>query len=171
MGIHTAVEHTRDRGGPAHRDAILPVHADARSWCGQRNECDHSCQRQTLRRAQCAHVGAAGIHRRRCGFSRIGSKCSRRGYREAATGEDLLYTVEREQQRIGQDLHDGLCHQLAGIGFSTGLIARELPDSLDAKANSHMSSGTSGMPFWKRGCSARPVARAVGIRRPHVRAP
>ena len=48
--------------------------------------------------------------------------------------EDLLYTVEREQQRIGQDLHDGLCHQLAGIGFSTGLIARELPESLDAKS-------------------------------------
>ncbi len=47
--------------------------------------------------------------------------------------EDLLYTVEREQQRIGQDLHDGLCHQLAGIGFSTGLIARELPNTLDAK--------------------------------------
>ena len=47
--------------------------------------------------------------------------------------EELLCTIEREQQRIGQDLHDGLCHQLAGIGFSTGLIARDLPDSLDAK--------------------------------------
>ena len=48
--------------------------------------------------------------------------------------EELLYTIEREQQRIGQDLHDGLCHQLAGIGFSTELIARDLLDSLDAKS-------------------------------------
>jgi PAS domain S-box-containing protein len=47
--------------------------------------------------------------------------------------EELLCTIEREQQRIGQDLHDGLCQRLAGIGFSTGLIARDLPDSLDAK--------------------------------------
>jgi PAS domain S-box-containing protein len=48
--------------------------------------------------------------------------------------EELLCTIEREQQRIGQDMHDGLFHQLAGIGFSIGLIARDLPDSLDAKS-------------------------------------
>lgn len=48
--------------------------------------------------------------------------------------EELLGTIEREQQRIGQDIHDGLCHQLAGIGFSIGLTARDLPDSLDAKS-------------------------------------
>ena len=48
--------------------------------------------------------------------------------------EELLCTIEREQQRIGQDIHDGLCQQLAGIGFSIGLIARELPDSLGAKS-------------------------------------
>jgi signal transduction histidine kinase len=48
--------------------------------------------------------------------------------------EELLCTIEREQQRIGQDIHDGLCQQLAGIGFSIGLIARDLPDSLEAKS-------------------------------------
>jgi PAS domain S-box-containing protein len=48
--------------------------------------------------------------------------------------EELLCTIEREQQRIGQDIHDGPCHQLAGIGFSIGLIARDLPDSLEAKS-------------------------------------
>jgi PAS domain S-box-containing protein len=48
--------------------------------------------------------------------------------------EELLCTIEREQQRIGQDIHDGLCHQLAGIGFSIGLIARDLPDTLNAKS-------------------------------------
>ena len=48
--------------------------------------------------------------------------------------EELLCTIEREQQRIGQDIHDGLCQQLAGIGFSIGLIARDLPDILGAKS-------------------------------------
>jgi PAS domain S-box-containing protein len=48
--------------------------------------------------------------------------------------EELLCTIEREQQRIGQDIHDGLCHQLAGIGFAIGLIARDVPDSLGAKS-------------------------------------
>ena len=48
--------------------------------------------------------------------------------------EELLCTIEREQQRIGQDIHDGLCHQLAGIAFSIGLIARDLPDTLNAKS-------------------------------------
>jgi PAS domain S-box-containing protein len=48
--------------------------------------------------------------------------------------EELLCTIEREQQRIGQDIHDGLCHQLAGIGFSIGLIARDLPDTLNEKS-------------------------------------
>ena len=48
--------------------------------------------------------------------------------------EELLCTIEREQHRIGQDIHDGLCQQLAGIGFSIGLIARDLPDSLEAKS-------------------------------------
>jgi signal transduction histidine kinase len=48
--------------------------------------------------------------------------------------QELLSTIEREQQRTGQDLHDGLCHQLAGIGFSTELIAHDLPDSLDGKS-------------------------------------
>jgi signal transduction histidine kinase len=47
--------------------------------------------------------------------------------------DELLCSIGREQHRIGQDLHDGLCHQLAGIGFSTELILRDLPDSADVK--------------------------------------
>ena len=106
-----------------------------RSWCGQRNECDHSCPWQTLRRARRAHSRSGGnspasmlIFSNRCANVLAAAIESRQ------LEEELLCTIEREQQRIGQDLHDGLCHQLAGIGFSTGLIARDLPDSLDAKS-------------------------------------
>lgn len=46
--------------------------------------------------------------------------------------EDLVAVSEREQQRIGQDLHDGLCQHLASIG----LAARFLADDLHSQASS-----------------------------------
>jgi len=47
--------------------------------------------------------------------------------------EELLDISGREQQRIGQDLHDGICQELAGLHFMAGLIARELPENLGAQ--------------------------------------
>ena len=41
----------------------------------------------------------------------------------------LLEVCEREQQRIGQDLHDGLCQQLAGLAY----IASDLENKLAKK--------------------------------------
>jgi PAS domain S-box-containing protein len=38
----------------------------------------------------------------------------------------VLESVEREQERIGQDLHDGLCQLLAGIKFKTASLRSEL---------------------------------------------
>ena len=40
--------------------------------------------------------------------------------------EELFATAAREQRRIGQDLHDGLCQHLAGIEFRTEALARDL---------------------------------------------
>lgn len=54
--------------------------------------------------------------------------------------ERLVLTIsEREQQRIGQDLHDGLCQQLTGIKFRNRLLEEKLtklavPESQDARA-------------------------------------
>ena len=45
--------------------------------------------------------------------------------------EDLVAVSEHEQQRIGQDLHDGLCQHLAAIG----LAARSLADDLQAEGS------------------------------------
>lgn len=42
--------------------------------------------------------------------------------------EELLAAAGREQRRIGQDLHDGLCQHLAGIEFRTEALARDLAD-------------------------------------------
>ena len=39
---------------------------------------------------------------------------------------DIIKVSEHEQQRIGQDLHDGLCQQLAAIGCAVHALAEEL---------------------------------------------
>ena len=44
--------------------------------------------------------------------------------------KDLVRAGEREQQRIGQDLHDGLCQELAAIGCA----AASLREDLEAKS-------------------------------------
>ena len=40
--------------------------------------------------------------------------------------EELLAISGREQQRIGQDLHDGLCQQLVGIEFRNSVLVQQL---------------------------------------------
>jgi signal transduction histidine kinase len=39
---------------------------------------------------------------------------------------EIIDISEREQQRIGRDLHDGVCQYLAAIGFSAALLNRDL---------------------------------------------
>ncbi|MEP7016273.1 MAG: ATP-binding protein [Verrucomicrobiota bacterium] len=41
---------------------------------------------------------------------------------------EILSISDREQQRLGQELHDGLCQQLAAIGMMTRAIALRLKD-------------------------------------------
>ena len=40
--------------------------------------------------------------------------------------QEILEIAEREQRRIGQDLHDGLCQQLTGIAFLTKTLQHRL---------------------------------------------
>lgn len=40
--------------------------------------------------------------------------------------KDIVTVSEHEQQRIGQDLHDGLCQQLAAIGCAARVLAEDL---------------------------------------------
>ena len=47
--------------------------------------------------------------------------------------KEILEISEREQRRIGQDLHDGLCQHLAGIEMLSQVLAQKLaPKSRDA---------------------------------------
>lgn len=40
--------------------------------------------------------------------------------------KDIVKVSEHEQQRIGQDLHDGLCQHLAAVGCAARVLAEEL---------------------------------------------
>jgi signal transduction histidine kinase len=48
--------------------------------------------------------------------------------------EELVAISNRQQQRIGQDLHDGLCQQLAGIEFRNSVLVHHLAKEENAKA-------------------------------------
>jgi len=70
----------------------------------------------------------------------------------------LLDISEREQQRIGQDLHDGLCQQLAGIAYMASnlesrLTRRSLPETTVAARISELSRETAAQ--------ARQIARGL----------
>jgi PAS domain S-box-containing protein len=51
---------------------------------------------------------------------------------------DLARISEREHRRLGQDLHDGICQELAGIRFSVEAISRKLEK--DSPARNQLAS-------------------------------
>src|SRR5436305_8499097 len=48
---------------------------------------------------------------------------------------EILETSNREQRRIGHDLHDGVCQQLAGIAFMSSTLADELEEKGAAESS------------------------------------
>lgn len=48
--------------------------------------------------------------------------------------KEILETSDREQRRIGQDLHDGLCQQLAGIELMSEVLGQNLASKSKADA-------------------------------------
>jgi PAS domain S-box-containing protein len=70
----------------------------------------------------------------------------------------LLEITEREQQRIGRDLHDGLCQQLAGIAYSASDLQSKLekkcpPEAMIAARIAELSRATA--------VQARQIARGL----------
>jgi signal transduction histidine kinase len=51
---------------------------------------------------------------------------------EAALTREILEASNREQRRIGQDLHDGVCQQLAAIAYRTDVLAGQLQEKDDS---------------------------------------
>ena len=56
---------------------------------------------------------------------------------------ELIKISEREHRRIGQDLHDGICQELAGIRFSLEAITKRMGSASPYKAT--LSSLTDGV--------------------------
>jgi len=57
--------------------------------------------------------------------------------------KEILEISTREQHRIGHDLHDGVCQQLAGIGFLSDILADKLqeqnrPEAVEAQSISEL---------------------------------
>lgn len=46
--------------------------------------------------------------------------------KHAEVEKAILETIEKEQRRIGQDLHDGLCQQLTGVALIAKALAQKL---------------------------------------------
>jgi signal transduction histidine kinase len=59
--------------------------------------------------------------------------------REAARNvwleREVLEIGEREQRRIGQDLHDGLCQHLTGTALASQVLAEKLPEGAPVRAD------------------------------------
>lgn len=65
---------------------------------------------------------------------------------EEALEQEILEISTREQRRIGHDLHDGVCQQLAGIALLTSTLADELeekglPNAATAERISNLLNG------------------------------
>ena len=68
------------------------------------------------------------------GFTGVGTNITERVRLE----RQILEITDREQARIGQDIHDGLCQELVGIAFDasqlqTALLTRGVPEAARAK--------------------------------------
>jgi PAS domain S-box-containing protein len=75
------------------------------------------------------HFTADDIHFLQSVAGILAAAIERRGLEE-----ELLGISNREQRRIGQDLHDGLSQQLAGIEFRNSVLVQQLSDNPSGKA-------------------------------------
>ena len=72
---------------------------------------------------------------------------------EEALEQEILEISTREQRRIGHDLHDGVCQQLAGIALLTSTLADDLAEkgSTDAVTAERISNLLNGAIDQTRG--------------------
>jgi signal transduction histidine kinase len=71
---------------------------------------------------------------------------------------DIVSVSEHEQQRIGQDLHDGICQQLAAIGCAARVLAEDLQaQGIQAAHDASLIEGSLRMVVME----ARNLARGI----------
>jgi signal transduction histidine kinase len=80
--------------------------------------------------------------------------------------KEIIGISEREQERIGRDLHDGVCQYLAAIGFTASMLKRDLEKTSQGQASqvgevaSHLRDAAAQVRQLARGLS--PVDRDEG---------
>jgi signal transduction histidine kinase len=80
--------------------------------------------------------------------------------------KEIIGISEREQERIGRDLHDGVCQYLAAIGFTASMLKRDLEKtsrrqaSLVGEVVNHLRNAAAEVRQLARGLS--PVNRDEG---------
>lgn len=62
------------------------------------------------------------------GFNGMLAEISRHQAAQRRLENEILEIAQREQTRIGQDLHDGLCQHLVGTAFVASMVATELTE-------------------------------------------
>ncbi len=71
---------------------------------------------------------------------------------------EIVTVAEREQQRIGRDLHDGLCQQLAAISCAVRALADDLRDEND---QAFVDATKIEEALQQSGLEARDLARGI----------
>ena len=66
------------------------------------------------------------IARRTASLEKANEELRQEMFLRLQTEHEILQISEREQRRIGHDLHDGICQELAGISFSIEGIIRKI---------------------------------------------
>ncbi|MEM1297293.1 MAG: PAS domain-containing sensor histidine kinase, partial [Verrucomicrobiota bacterium] len=84
--------------------------------------------------------------------------CARDITEQKRLEEQVLHASEKEQRRIGQDIHDDLCQQLASIGCLTKVLEQRLRDVYDEGAQ-HLSQ--IGDMVSQANVRAREIARGL----------
>ncbi len=76
---------------------------------------------------------------------------------------EIIRVSEREQRRIGQDLHDGLCQELTAIGFLARALSTRLKKCMDEQCAAEAASRSDRIATLINEAVARCRAVAQGL--------
>ncbi len=79
--------------------------------------------------------------------------------------KDITDISERERQRIGRDLHDGVCQQLVAVAYTAGLLKKELQSAAPLHAR---TAGEIASRLHSAMVETRDLARGLSPVDPHA---
>ncbi len=99
--------------------------------CNYRDITDARRAEEALRTSEEALIKANNdleqrVHKRTAELHKANCELSTEIAERTRLEREIIRISEREQRRIGQDLHDGLCQELAAIAFMTRALANRM---------------------------------------------